>query len=119
MSPNSFDFKSYMKKKEKNSTKTKIKNVLSSSESSFKVVDNLEKNQNIEITPVSLWVIKQKIQENEEQNKKNVLTTTDHYERFNSGLKTNISTNHITNKKQKIIFNNIDLSEEEDKKSNI
>ena len=119
MSPNSFDFKRYMNKKEKNSTKNKLKNLLSSSESSGKVMDNLENNQNIEITPISFWIIKQKIKENEEQNRKNELTNTEHYERFNSGLKSNISTNVLTNNKKKIIFDNVDNSEEEDKKSGV
>ena len=119
MSPNSFDFKKYMNRKEKNSTKNKLKNLLSSSQSSGKIVDNLENNQNIEITPISFWIIKQKIKENEQQNRKNELTTTEHYERFNSGLKSNMSTNVLTNNKKKIIFDNIDNSEKEDKKSNI
>ena len=119
MSPNSFDFKRYMNRKEKNPTKNKLKNLLSSSQSSGKVMDNLENNQNIEITPISFWIIKQKIKENEQQNRKNELTTTEHYERFNSGLKSNMSTNVLTNNKKKIIFDNVDNSEEEDKKSGV
>ena len=120
LSPNSFNFKSYMNKKEK-LKKNKLKELVSSSESSGKaLMENLEKNVNIEITPYSLTMIKDIQKKNEEQinNYNNINATNstgEKYEGYNTGLKSYISTNHCT-KRQKIYFANVDNSSEHDKK---
>ena len=119
LSPNSFDVKNYINKKDKLIRNYKLKQLVSSSESSgIGVVENLEKNINIEITPYDLSKIQKIQKETEEQNKINniVNTTNEKYERYNNtGFKSHISTNNCT-KKQKIYFATIDDSfEEEDK----
>jgi hypothetical protein len=117
MSPSSFDFKNYMNKKEK-MLKKNLRNMLCSSESSGKgILENLD-NQNIEITPYNLSILKvNNSNDNNIQNNNNAVTTDDRYEKYNTGLKTYISTtNHINHKKQKIHFANVDDSFEEDKK---
>ena len=119
LSPNSFNFKSYMNKKEKLIKKNKLKELVSSSESSGKgLMENLEKNVNIEITPYSLTMIQNIQKKNEEQinNYNNATNSTgEKYEGYNTGLKSYISTNHCT-KRQKIYFANVDNSSEDDKK---
>ena len=118
MSPNSFDFKNYMNRKEKLIKKNRLKELVSSSESSGKgVVENLEKNINIEITPYSFSMLKNINRQNEEQNNNvmnNMNTTADKHERNNTGLKSVLSTNHCT-KRQKIYFANVEFSEEDKK----
>ena len=118
ISPNSFDFKAYMNKREKLIKKNNLKELVSSSESSGKgVVENLEKNMNIEITPYSLSMIKNLNMENEEQNNNamnKVNITAQKHERNNTGLKSILSTNNCS-KRQKIYFANVDLSEEDKK----
>ena len=115
MSPSSFNFKSYMNKKEKSLKNSKMRsNVHSSSESSGKgILENLD-DKNIEITPYNLDIIKVNQNENTIQNN-NVVTTADRYDR-NKGLKNFLSSTHLNNKRQKIIFANVDVSFEEDKK---
>ena len=109
-----------MNKKEK-LKKNKLKELVSSSESSGKaLMENLEKNVNIEITPYSLTMIKDIQKKNEEQinNYNNINATNstgEKYEGYNTGLKSYISTNHCT-KRQKIYFANVDNSSEHDKK---
>ena len=115
MSPSSFDFKTYMNKKEK-LIKKNLRNMLSSSESSGKgILDNLE-NQNVEITPYDISKLKfNNTNINNNQNN-NIVTTTDRFEKGNTGLKSYISTNHISSKKPKILFAKVDDSFEEDEK---
>ena len=124
MSPNSFDFKTYMNKREKLIKKKKLKELVSSSESSGKgVVENLEKNMNIEITPYNLSLLNNLNMENDEHTNNNAInnantninTTAGKNERYNTGLKSYLSTNHCT-KRHKIYFNNVGDSSEEDKK---
>ena len=94
------------------------KNVLLSSESSGKgILDNLD-NQNIEITPysISLLKIKNPNDNNHHIQSNNIATTDDKYEKCNTGLKSYISTNNLSNKKPKIFFANVEDSYEEDKK---
>ena len=108
-----------MNKKEKLFKKNKLKELVSSSESSGKgLMENLEKNVNIEITPYSLTMIQNIQKKNEEQinNYNNATNSTgEKYEGFNTALKSYISTNHCT-KRQKIYFANVDNSSEDDKK---
>ncbi len=116
MSPSSFNFKNYMNKKEKLLKNSKIRsNIHSSSESSGKgILDNLG-DQNIEITPYNIEIIKGNQNENTIQNN-NVVTTAEIYDRGNKGLKNFLSSTHLNNKRHKIIFANVDVSFEEDKK---
>lgn len=113
---NSFDFKNYNKKYK--GKKSKIKNMVSSSLSSEKgIIDNLENNKNVDITPYSIIMIQKKIKENEEQNKiKEAATTAEKYDNHTSKIKNIESNNKLNNQRQKIFFENIDNSYEEDKK---
>ena len=114
LSPNSFDFKTYLDKQEKINRKNKLKELISSSLSSGnEVIENLEKNENIEISPYSLSLMPNSKNENEVHN--NVNTTTDKYEKYNTRLKSSISTNHNI-KKEKIYFANVEDASSEDKK---
>ena len=66
---------------------------MSSSESSGKgVIENLEKNVNIEINPYSLSLLKNSKNESTDHN--NLNTTANKGERYNIGLKSCVSTNH-------------------------
>ena len=120
MSPNSFDFKQYMNKKEKSNKKKLVNNLLSSSESSGRgVIENLENNNNVEITPYNLLMIEKKIKESNDRikNNNNAITSDEKFERYTTtGLKSYLTTNNLNNKKQKIIFADVDVSSEEDKK---
>ena len=116
MNSNSFDFKN-INKKEKGK-KMKMKNMVSSSLSSEKgIIDNLENNKNVDITPYNILMIQKKIKENEERNKiKEAATTADKYDNHISRIKSIDSNNQLNSQKQKIIFENIDKTYEEDKK---
>jgi len=120
MSPNSFDFKQYMNKKERSNKKKLFNNLLSSSESSGRgVIENLENNNNVEITPYNLLMIEKKIKESNDRikNNNNAITSDEKFERYTTtGLKSYLTTNNLNNKKQKIIFADVDVSSEEDKK---
>ena len=116
MNSNSFDIKNINKKER--FKKSKMKNMVSSSISSGKgIVDNLENNKNVDITPYSIIMIQKKIKENEEKNKiKEAATTADRYDNNTSRIKNIDSNNQLNNQKQKIIFENIDNTYEENKK---
>ena len=117
MSPNSFDFKSYINKQEKIHKKKKLNNLLSSSESIGKGdLENL-KNQNIEISPFpySLLLIKTNDNKIKERNYNNLVTTDDKYDKFNIELKSDMIANQST-KKQKIYFAKVNDSSEKSKK---
>ena len=120
MNSNSFDFKN-MNKKDK-IKKIKIKNKVSSSLSSEKgIIDNLENNKNVDITPYSILVIQKKIKENEEQNKiKEAATTADKYDNHTNRIKSIDSNNQFNNQRKKIIFENMDnYTYEKDKKQEL
>ena len=116
MNSNSFDIKNINKKDRFKISK--MKNMVSSSISSGKgIVDNLENNKNVDITPYSIIMIQKKIKENEEKNKiKEAATTADRYDNNTSRIKNIDSNNQLNNQKQKIIFENIDNTYEENKK---
>ena len=104
LNPNSFDLKNYLNKGEKTNRNNKLKNLMSSSESSGKeVIEHLEKNVNIEINPYSLSLIKNNKNKSVEHYNEN--SSEDKGDRFNTGLK-----------RQKINFVNIDNESSEDKK---
>lgn len=104
LNPNSFDLKNYLNKGEKTNRNNKLKNLMSSSESSGKeVIEHLENNVNIEINPYSLSLIKNNKNKSVEHNNEN--SSEDKGDRFNTGLK-----------RQKINFVNIENESSEDKK---
>ena len=109
MSPNSFDFKQFMNKREKTNKKKVLKHVLSSSQSSSReVIENLEKNNNVEITPYNFVMIERKIKEaNDRMNNNKAITDT-------TVFKTHIT--NPSNKRPKIVFANIEDFSTEEKK---
>ena len=116
MSPNSFDYKSYLRKKDI-MNESKLKKLLSSSELSEKRMENIEgieDFENIEINPFSM---KLNLKENKEDNNNNVVTTGD---RCNSFFKNEINyyipPDDMKKKKNRIIFAKFnDFSEDEKK----
>ena len=117
MSPNSFDYKSYLRKKDI-MNESKLKKLLSSSELSEKRMENIEgieDFENIEINPFSM---KLNLKENkEEDNNNNVVTTGDRYNSFfKNEINYYIPPDDMKKKKNRIIFAKLnDFSEDEKK----
>ena len=114
MSPQSFDFQTYMKKKEKSIKNNKIKELVISSYNYIDegIMENFDKNRNREIAPYNLSKIKKNKKDSNEQINNDGSTSKEIFERFNSGLKNFLSTNN-NNRNQKIFYSKGDDSSKE------
>ena len=116
INPNSFDFKSYLKNKNK-MNESQVKKLLSSSESNEKRMENIEgieDFENIEINPFGNRMI---LKEKKENYNNNIVTTGDRYNNsfFKNEMNYHITPDNINKKKNRIIFAKFNDSENEKK----
>jgi hypothetical protein len=111
MSVNSINFKDYFNKKKTSKNNIKVKNLFSSSESSDrKIMEGIEKNSNIDISPFGNTILlRLDLNKDKEENNNNMVTTGD---RYNSVLKSEMNYYPTPNQKgqktKKIYFAKID-----------
>ena len=93
-----------------------MKNMVSSSLSSEKgIIDNLENNKNIDIITYSILMIQKNKRKWRKNKIKEATTTADKYDNNINKIKS-IDSNNQLSQRQKIIFEKIDNTCEEDKK---